>query len=254
MDGFGALYDKQKINRQREGNSMNDIIRIENLKKSYGRKLVLDDVSFSLEENQIIGLLGPNGCGKTTLIKTMTGLIKDYSGNILIDGAKPGVHTKSVIAYLPEKSYLPDWMKPSDAINYFADFYSDFDVRKAEQMINDFDLDMKQKIKTMSKGQQEKISLILVMSRRAKLYILDEPLGGVDPAARDAILSLIMNNYAENSTVLMSTHLIHDIEPVLDRALMISKGKLVLNADVEKIKQEGRTVEDIFKEVFAYAW
>lgn len=233
---------------------MNDIIRIENLKKSYGRKVVLDDVSFSLEENQIIGLLGPNGCGKTTLIKTMTGLIKDYSGNIFIDGEKPGVHTKSVIAYLPEKSYLPDWMKPSDAINYFADFYSDFDVRKAEQMISDFDLDMKQKIKTMSKGQQEKISLILVMSRRAKLYILDEPLGGVDPAARDAILSLIMNNYAENSTVLMSTHLIHDIEPVLDRALMISKGKLVLNADVEKIKQEGRTVEDIFKEVFAYAW
>lgn len=254
MDGFGALYDKQKINRQREDHSMNDIIRIENLKKSYGRKLVLDDVSFSLEENQIIGLLGPNGCGKTTLIKSMTGLIKDYSGNIFIDGEKPGVHTKSVIAYLPEKSYLPDWMKPSDAINYFADFYSDFDVRKAEQMINDFDLDMKQKIKTMSKGQQEKISLILVMSRRAKLYILDEPLGGVDPAARDAILSLIMNNYAENSTVLMSTHLIHDIEPVLDRALMISKGKLVLNADVEKIKQEGRTVEDIFKEVFAYAW
>lgn len=233
---------------------MNDIIRIENLKKSYGRKLVLDDISLSLGENQIIGLLGPNGCGKTTLIKTMTGLIKDYSGNIFIDGEKPGVHTKSVIAYLPEKSYLPDYMRPIDAIKYFSDFYADFDVAKAEKMIKDFDLDMKQKIKTMSKGQQEKISLILVMSRRAKLYILDEPLGGVDPAARDAILSLIMNNYAENSTVLMSTHLIHDIEPVLDRALMISKGKLVLNAEVEKIKQDGRTVEDIFKEVFAYAW
>ncbi len=233
---------------------MNDIIRIENLKKSYGRKLVLDDISLFLGENQIIGLLGPNGCGKTTLIKTMTGLIKDYSGNIFIDGEKPGVHTKSVIAYLPEKSYLPDYMRPIDAIKYFSDFYADFDVAKAEKMIKDFDLDMKQKIKTMSKGQQEKISLILVMSRRAKLYILDEPLGGVDPAARDAILSLIMNNYAENSTVLMSTHLIHDIEPVLDRALMISKGKLVLNAEVEKIKQDGRTVEDIFKEVFAYAW
>ncbi len=233
---------------------MNDIIRIENLKKSYGKKVVLDDISLSLGENQIIGLLGPNGCGKTTLIKTMTGLIKDYSGNIFIDGEKPGVHTKSVIAYLPEKSYLPDYMRPIDAIKYFADFYADFDTEKAEKMIHDFDLDMKQKIKTMSKGQQEKISLILVMSRRAKLYILDEPLGGVDPAARDAILSLIMNNYAENSTVLMSTHLIHDIEPVLDRALMISRGKLVLNAEVEKIKQDGRTVEDIFKEVFAYAW
>lgn len=233
---------------------MNDIIKIENLKKSYGKKVVLDDISLSLRENQIIGLLGPNGCGKTTLIKTLTGLIKDYEGNILIDGEKPGVHTKSIIAYLPEKSYLPDWMRPVDALKYFADFYSDFDTQKAEKMIHDFDLDMKQKIKTMSKGQQEKISLILVMSRRAKLYILDEPLGGVDPAARDAILSLIMNNYAEASTVLMSTHLIHDIEPVLDRALMISRGKLVLNADVEKIKQDGRTVEDIFKEVFAYAW
>ena len=233
---------------------MNDIIKIENLKKSYGKKVVLDGISLSLGENQIIGLLGPNGCGKTTLIKTLTGLIKDYEGSIIIDGEKPGVHSKSIIAYLPEKSYLPDWMRPVDALKYFADFYEDFDTAKAEKMIHDFDLDMKQKIKTMSKGQQEKISLILVMSRRAKLYILDEPLGGVDPAARDAILSLIMNNYAEHSTVLMSTHLIHDIEPVLDRALMISRGKLVLNADVEKIKQEGRTVEDIFKEVFAYAW
>lgn len=233
---------------------MNDIIKIENLKKSYGRHVVLDDISLSLGENQIVGLLGPNGCGKTTLIKTMTGLIKDYEGSVIIDGEKPGVHTKSIISYLPEKSYLPDWMRPIDALKYFADFYSDFDMTKAEKMISDFELDSKQKIKTMSKGQQEKISLILVMSRKAKLYILDEPLGGVDPAARDAILSLIMNNYAESSTVLMSTHLIHDIEPVLDRALMISKGKLVLNADVEKIKEGGRTVEDIFKEVFAYAW
>lgn len=233
---------------------MNDIIKIEHLKKSYGRKLVLDDVSLSLGENQIIGLLGPNGCGKTTLIKTLTGLIKDYEGSVTVDGEKPGVHTKSVIAYLPEKSYIPDWMRPIDALKYFSDFYSDFDCEKAERMIRDFDLDMKQKIKTMSKGQQEKISLILVMSRKAKLYILDEPLGGVDPAARDAILSLIMNNYAENSTVLMSTHLIHDIEPVLDRAIMISKGKLVLNVPVEEIKENGKTVEDIFKEVFAYAW
>lgn len=233
---------------------MEDIIKIDRLKKSYGRKLVLDDISLSLKENQIIGLLGPNGCGKTTLIKTLTGLIKDYEGDILIDGERPGVHTKSVIAYLPEKSYLPDWMRPVDALKYFSDFYADFDNAKAEKMIHDFDLDMKQKIKTMSKGQQEKISLILVMSRKAKLYILDEPLGGVDPAARDAILSLIMNNYAENSTVLMSTHLIHDIEPVLDRAIMISNGKLVLNSPVDEIKQKGKTVEDIFKEVFAYAW
>ena len=225
---------------------MKEIIQIRNLSKSYGHKVVLNGIDLYLEENQIIGLLGPNGCGKTTLIKTMTGLIKDYEGHVFIDGEEPGVHTKSVIAYLPEKSYLPDWMRPKDAIKYFSDFYADFDLAKAEQMVKDFGLDMKQKIKTMSKGQQEKISLIL--------DILDEPLGGVDPAAREAILDLILKNYTENATVLMSTHLIHDIEPVLDRALMISKGKLVLNADVKQLKEEGKTVEDIFKEVFAYAW
>lgn len=233
---------------------MKEIIQIRNLSKSYGHKVVLEGIDLYLGENQIIGLLGPNGCGKTTLIKTMTGLIKDYEGHVFIDGEEPGVHTKSVIAYLPEKSYLPDWMKPKDAIRYFADFYEDFDSAKAEQMVKDFGLDMKQKIKTMSKGQQEKISLILVMCRKAKLYILDEPLGGVDPAAREAILELILKNYTENATVLMSTHLIHDIEPVLDRAIMISKGKLVLNADVKQLKDEGKTVEDIFKEVFAYDW
>ncbi len=233
---------------------MSEIISIKDLKKSYGKNLVLDGVNLNLVKNQIIGLLGPNGCGKTTLIKTMTGLIKDYEGEILIDGQKPGVHTKSIIAYLPEKSYLPDWMRPVDAIKYFSDFYKDFDSVKAERMMNDFMLDRKQKIKTMSKGQQEKISLILVMCRRAQLYILDEPLGGVDPAAREAILDLIMKNYSENATVLMSTHLIHDIEPVLDRALMISQGKVVLNESVENIKNDGKTVEDIFKEVFAYAW
>lgn len=233
---------------------MENIIEIRNLKKAYGSHTVLDDISFSLGRNQIIGLLGPNGCGKTTLIKTMTGLIKDYDGEIFIDGNNPGIKTKAEIAYLPEMSYLPDWMRPVDAIKYFSDFYSDFDALKAERMMQEFSLDRKQKIKTMSKGQKEKISLILVMCRKAELYILDEPLGGVDPAAREQILNLIMKNYAEKSTVLMSTHLIHDIEPVLDRALMISNGKVVLNESVENIKKQGKSVEDIFKEVFAYAW
>ena len=233
---------------------MDEIIRVNNLKKAYGKHVVLDDVSFSLGKNQIIGLLGPNGCGKTTLIKTMTGLIKDYDGEIFIDGDHPGVETKKKIAYLTEMSYLPDWMRPTDAIKYFSDFYDDFDSLKAERMMKDFALDRTQKIKTMSKGQKEKISLILVMCRKAQLYNLDEPLGGVDPAAREQILDLIMKNYAEKSTVLMSTHLIHDIEPVLDRALMISHGKVVLNESVSEIKKQGKTVEDIFKEVFAYAW
>lgn len=233
---------------------MDSIIEVRNLKKAYGKNTVLDTISFSLGKNQIIGLLGPNGCGKTTLIKILTGLIKDYDGEIFIDGDAPGIKTKAKIAYLPEMSYLPDWMRPVDAIRYFSDFYSDFDSDKAERMMLRFSLDRKQKIKTMSKGQKEKISLILVMSRKAELYILDEPLGGVDPAAREQILELIMKNYAENSTVLMSTHLIHDIEPVLDRALMISNGKVVLNESVENIKNQGKSVEDIFKEVFAYAW
>lgn len=233
---------------------MDEIIKVSHLRKSYGRHIVLDDVDFSLAKNQIIGLLGPNGCGKTTLIKTITGLIKDYEGEILIDGDKPGVATKAKIAYLPEMSYLPDWMKPTDAIKYFSDFYEDFDALKAERMMKGFSLDRNQKIKTMSKGQKEKISLILVMCRNAQLYILDEPLGGVDPAARDQILDLIMKNYAKDSTVLMSTHLIHDIEPVLDRALMISNGRVVLNESIENIGKQGKTVEDIFKEVFAYAW
>lgn len=233
---------------------MEEIIKVSGLKKAYGRHTVLDDVNFTLGRNQIIGLLGPNGCGKTTLIKTLTGLIKDYEGEVLIDGEAPGVSTKAKIAYLPEVSYLPDWMTPVDAVRYFSDFYEDFDFLKAERMIKDFGLDRKQKIKTMSKGQKEKISLVLVMCRKAQLYILDEPLGGVDPAAREQILDLIMKNYAEKSTVLMSTHLIHDIEPVLDRALMISNGRVVLNETVENIKNSGKTVEDIFKEVFAYAW
>ena len=233
---------------------MAKIINVSSLKKSYGKKLVLDDVNFSIEEGSVVGLLGPNGCGKTTLIKVLTGLIKDYQGIVKIDNEEPGPYTKSVVAFLPDKSYLPDWMRPVDAIAYFADFYEDFDKEKALKMVTDFNLDPKQKLKTMSKGQQEKINLILVMCRKAKLYILDEPLGGLDPAARGAILDLIMNNYAKNAAVLLSTHLINDVERIFDRVLMISKGQVVVNSHIGEIKEKGKTVEDVFKEVFSYAW
>ncbi|MBQ7296376.1 MAG: ABC transporter ATP-binding protein [Clostridia bacterium] len=233
---------------------MSAIIKAQRLKKSYGKKVVLDDVNFEIEEGSIVGLLGPNGCGKTTLIKILTGLIKDHTGMIKIANEEPGPYTKSIVAFLPDKSYLPDWMRPTDAIKYFADFYSDFDKDKAERMVRDFGLDPSQRLKTMSKGQQEKLNLILVMCRQAKLYILDEPLGGLDPAARSAILDLIMSNYAQNATVLLSTHLINDVERIFDRVLMISGGKVIVNSHVNEIREKGQTVEDVFKEVFSYAW
>lgn len=230
------------------------IIHVSSLKKSYGRKTVLDDINFEIAEGSVVGLLGPNGCGKTTLIKILTGLIKDHTGTVRIDNEEPGAYTKSIVAFLPDKSYLPDWMKPKDAIGYFSDFYADFDREKAERMVRDLGLDENQRLKTMSKGQQEKLNLILVMCRRARLYILDEPLGGLDPAARSFVLDLIMNNYAKDATVLISTHLIGDVERIFNRVLMISGGKLIVNSHVDEIKEKGKSVEEVFKEVFSYAW
>lgn len=233
---------------------MNNIISVKNLSKSYGSHQVLNDISFEFAPGQIIGLLGPNGSGKSSLIKILTGLIHDYSGEVLIDGEVPGPSTKAKVAYLPEKSYLADWMRAIDAIHYINDFYSDFDLDKAMKMLDTFQLQPKQKIKSMSKGMQEKLQLLLVMCRNAQLYILDEPLGGVDPAARAFILDTIMKNHPENSTMLISTHLIHDVESIFDHALMIGQGKILRNSTVKEIYDEGKTLEDIFKEVFQYAW
>lgn len=233
---------------------MENLINISQLYKSYGSNEVLKGISFTANSGQIIGLLGPNGCGKTTLIKILTGLIKDYKGTVRIANMEVGPETKAKVAFLPDKSYLPDWMTPIDAIKYLSDFYSDFDKAKAEKMVVDFDLNSKQKLKTMSKGQQEKLNLILVMCRNAELYILDEPLGGVDPAARDSILKLIKTNLPKNATILLSTHLINDVEEIFDRVLMISKGKLVIDAFTQDVKTHGNTVEEVFKEVFSNAW
>ena len=230
------------------------IITVDGLTKAYGSHTVLNDISFDLPKGEVIGLFGPNGCGKTTLMKILTGLIHDYKGKVLVDGKTPGEKTKAITAYLPEQTFVHDWMRNIDAVNYFADFYDDFDKGKALDMLKRFGLDLKQKSKTMSKGMQEKLLLSLVMSREADLYILDEPMGGVDPAARDFILETILKNRPQGSTILMSTHLIQDVEEIFDSILMIGRGSLLMKDSVANITKSGKTINDIFKEVFSVDW
>ena len=228
-----------------------NILECRNLVKSYGNKLALEGIDLSMKRGRIVGLLGPNGSGKSTLIKLANGLLTPTSGELLINGNKPGIETKKIVSYLPERTYLADWMKVSDIINFFKDFYEDFNVEKAYDMLSKLNINANDKLKTMSKGTKEKVQLILVMSREAELYFLDEPIAGVDPAARDYILNTIISNYNENATVVISTHLISDIEQILDDVIFISYGKIYLSKSVDEIREEeGKRVDALFREVF----
>jgi ABC-2 type transport system ATP-binding protein len=227
------------------------ILSCKGLSKRYGRNLALDGVDLNIEPGRVVGLLGPNGSGKTTLIKLVNGLLTPSSGEILIQGVKPGPESKAVVAYLPDRDYLADWMTPEQQMDLFQDFYADFDRAKAEEMIERLGVDKKLRFKQLSKGNREKLQLILVMSRKAKLYLLDEPIGGVDPATRDYILETIIHNYNPDAAVILSTHLIADVEKVLDEAIFLKNGQIVLHAQADAIREEkGMSIDQYFREVF----
>lgn len=230
------------------------ILTCNELTKYYDGVQALNHVNLTLEEGRIIGLLGPNGSGKTTLLKLVNGLLQPSSGSILINGLKPGAESKKIISYLPERTYLSDWMNVVQLLDFFCDFYPDFDRQAAETMLTHLDISPKMHIKQMSKGTREKVQLVLVMSRKARLYLLDEPIGGVDPATRDYIIHTILTNYNETATVVISTHLIADVEKILDEVIFINKGQVALQSSVDQIREErGKSVDELFREVFRYA-
>ena len=227
------------------------ILECKQLSKSYGKAPALENVSFAIEPGRIVGLLGPNGSGKTTLIKLANGLLTPDSGEILIDGAAPGRETHAVVSYLPERTAIPIWMSAGQLMDFYQDFYRDFRRQTAEEMLRHLDIRPTQRIRQMSKGTREKVQLIMVMSRSAKLYLLDEPIGGVDPATRDYILTTIISNYNPEASVILSTHLIADVEKVLDEVVFIDRGHLVLQSTVDQIREEkGMSVDALFREVF----
>lgn len=227
------------------------LLECKNLCKTYGHKSALNGISLQLQPGKIIGLLGPNGSGKTTFLKLINGLLTPSAGSLLINGRPPGRESKAIVAYLPERTYLNDSMKVREALRFFADFYSDFDLQRAEEMLRNLNIETTARLKTLSKGTKEKVQLILVMSRQARLYCLDEPIAGVDPAARDYILRTIINKYNPEASVLISTHLITDIEQVLDEVIFIKEGELLLHKTVDDIRfQNGKSVDALFREVF----
>ena len=227
------------------------LLECKNLSKNYGTKQALKDVNLVIPKGKIIGLLGKNGSGKSTLIKLINDLLVPTNGEILVNGKSIGVESKKIISYLPERTYLDKSMKVIDVINYFEEFYDNFDSKKAKKLIKDLDLDLDGKLTNMSKGMQEKVQLVLVMSRRADLYILDEPLGGVDPATRDYILDTILSNFNEGASVIISTHLISDIERILDEVIFIDKGKIILTSDTDSLREkENTSIDEIFRRMF----
>ena len=232
---------------------MAELLRCENLTKSYGDTVALKGINLTLTNGKLIGLLGPNGSGKTTLIKLINGLLTPTSGEIYVTGEHPGVATKSRVAYLPDNSYLNSWMTVEQIVDMFTDFYQDFRPALAYQMLSQLGIDKNKKLKTLSKGNKEKVCLILVMSRNAQLYVLDEPIAGVDPATRDYIMSVIINNYNPDASVLISTHLISDIEQVLDEVIFIQNGEITLHRSVDDIRADnGKSVDELFREVFRW--
>ncbi len=232
---------------------MSELIRCEHLTKIYDKTTALDHVSLTVESGKIVGLLGPNGSGKTTLIKLLTGLLTPDDGEVLVNGEAPGVETKKIIAYLPDRNFINSYMTIEEIISYFRDFFEDFREERAYRMLEELGIEKKAQLKTLSKGNKEKTALILTMSRDARLYVLDEPIAGVDPATRDYIIHTIISNYQPEASVLISTHLISDIEPILDEVIFIQNGRILLQKTVDEIREEnGKSVDALFREVFRW--
>ncbi|SDB17848.1 ABC-2 type transport system ATP-binding protein [Streptococcus henryi] len=230
---------------------MTPLLQLHHLSKSYKKQVAIDDISLALPAGKIIGLLGSNGSGKTTLIKLINGLLQPDKGDVVINGYRPSIETKKIISYLPDTTYLREGMKIKDMLDLFDDFYEDFSREKAENLLKDLHLDDNEMLKNLSKGNKEKVQLVLVMARKAKLYILDEPIGGVDPAARDYILKTIINNYSEDASVIISTHLISDIEPILDEVIFLKEGKIILQGNADDIREEyGKSIDSVFREKY----
>lgn len=230
---------------------MTNIIEIKGLTKSYLNKKALNNVSLNIEKGKVVGILGPNGSGKTTMIKIITGILRESKGEVLIDGKKPGVYTKSIVSYLPDRNFLYNWMDVQEAINFYKDFYKDFDENKAYELLKFMKLDRNMKINSLSKGMTEKLNLTLVLSRNAKVYVLDEPIAGVDPVARDQILNAIIDNYNEDSTMLITTHLVRDMENIFDDVVFLREGEIYLTGNAESLREEkGMQIDDLYKEIF----